>query len=187
MPNHFQSKRNIRDSRKAYQNPTTSAYFIPGISGKARCLVDDCPRESVLADCAKSIGSTNTVTNSTRSIATNSSCGSSSRTSSLRISALPRNHQHHLSAPSSPTMKRTTMGRRNSSSLNNVTSTKSLNNTASRTNQPNESFGLNDSNSLASSKESHSTRSVLLQNQLASIRSILSEGDKTKNCEQHDG
>jgi len=148
-------------------------FFGDRISGKARCLEDDV-HDDDLDGSLRSITSLKSgmTDGSSRSIGSSTAGSSSSR----------RQRIEHLllSTPSSPTSRKPpVLGRRNSKSLDNVVhSTRSLDHNA-HSSQSNATFQLSLVNKSKStqtlSRESHSTRSLLLQDQLASIRSILEE------------
>lgn len=168
VPNHFQRKQQPRDVRKAYRNPT-SAYFIPGISGKARCCEQD--SDSVLLDDLLSSGSTlatsmRSISTSTRSIASlNSSRSIDTSTRSIGSTSSKRSSLNHISAPTSPTEL---ASRRRS--LDNV-SNKSRDEIQASCLDENESSNL-DLPRPSMSQEWRSSQS-LLKCQLASIRSLL--------------
>lgn len=174
LPTHFQQgkrQRPTRDELKPYQNPTHT-YFIPGITGRARCLQDD---HDVIHDLKrynqnksmKSIGST-------RSMESSGSCKSVASLHQRLRDSLERQSQreHNFSAPCSPTQCGTTeLEQRSSKSLDDI-----MTNTANEGPQLHNERPRNAPFPLGPlSAESRSTRSLLLQNQLASIRSILSD------------
>lgn len=176
VPNHFKQTRDgppIVDVCKPYQNPTKTCYFIPGISGRARCLDDEyhVVRDLTKTKSVNSIGSTQSMESSL----------SNKQTRWRSTDSYPhgKSTASHISAPSSPTSATETvqeLGSRNSKNLKNAPITYSLR-VVQATAQSNEAFP-----SPPLTAESRSTRSLLLRSQLASVRSILSDEARWQTC-----
>lgn len=171
----------------SYQNSQVfenSAYFIPGISGKARCLTDAAPplrfaepeRDSQImcGDCRGCDDCTNTTTN--KSVGTNS-------TRVISATESRKRSKHcESSAKAGPTTRRQANASIQCQLRRSLSQIQSMSSTSVSTNLKradcNESVTTmrewNDGGSCCS------TRSMLLRNQLASVRSMLHESSSPK-------
>jgi hypothetical protein len=173
------------NSNQAFENPSFSSYFIPGISGKARCLRNAAlpylakpERDSQIigagSGCLENIDiAMNTSKRINHSIGTNST-----RTFSMTESRKRSKHcksttvcqQRHANDSIQCRL------RRSLSQVQTMSSTNSVSNSVERTTRsdPVTVRDWNDGGSCCS------TRSMLLRNQLASVRSMLNENSSSR-------
>jgi len=167
VPTYFTpSKQDARSIRKAYRNPT-SAYFIPGISGKPRCLDVNTVPEEPDHDSRNILESMKSISNHTKSTTSINTC------STFNTQKHGSSSKKDISAPTtSSACQRAAIRRKLSKSLEDVQSSM-----RSECVSPSQTF---ESDQSCQENTSPPSESQHLRNRLASVRSILKEDTRRK-------
>jgi hypothetical protein len=176
------------NSNQAVENPTSSSYFIPGISGKARCLTDAAlpylakpERDSQMIGAGSGyLGNIDISMNTSKGI--NHSIGTNN-TRAFSTTESRKRSKHCKTATVCPTRQRQANDpiqyrlRRSLSQVQTMSSTNSGSSSVKRTARS-DPVTVRDWNDDGGS--CCSTRSMLLRNQLASVRSMLNENSSSR-------